>query len=150
MNYLCYVVNPLAADVKDKYAVFPSFSTKDTEQLLTAIGRIEHHIYNMSRLDAVDVAYDEFYSYYKSLDGKDETLIPELERKLRSYILEFRIYLAHWEKYIAHHPRSAEYQKLFKQLTNDAYANNDEYAIIKCQVLLYKKSYIKMYNYSDA
>lgn len=83
----------------------------------------------MGRLDAVDASYDEFYSYYKSLNGKDETLIPELERKLRSYILEFRIYLAHWEKYIAHHPRAKEYQQLFKQLTNDAYANNDEYAM---------------------
>ena len=25
-----------------------------------------------------------------------------------------------------------------------------QYSSIKCQVLLYKKSYIKMYNYSDA
>lgn len=129
MNYLCYAVSE-SSDTERKYARHPGFSSADADSLLEAIEKVEHHMYNMGRLYAVDASYDEFFSFYRSLDGKDDTLFPELERKLRAYIIEFRIYLDHWQKYVAHHSRGKEYKELFAKLTHHAYDSCDEYAIV--------------------
>ena len=61
------------------------------------------------------------------------------ERRFRSYVLEFDMFLDYWESYIAHHKRidgtsddklTAGYKVHFRNLTTNAYDNHVEYRLL--------------------
>ncbi len=84
---------------------------------------------NADRIEYVETAYQDYLELKDSL--RDYTRINQinLERKARSFFVEFDIFLNRWKRFISKHPRKEEYNNIYKQVTQDAFDHSDDYAI---------------------
>lgn len=124
---LCYVSEE-SSDGKESFCPYSAFSSEDSSILLADSGNLQSFYQNLSRMTAITTTYREFIAFYNTHNEYDELLIPEMERRLRAYFLEFGVFLNHWERYIKHHAQKKEYLQLYKDLTHNAYDRNSNYA----------------------
>ena len=84
---------------------------------------------NTDRIKYVEYTYDEYKQFKESVQKPTKTDWINLERKTRSFFLEFNVFLEHWKKRIDQHTRKDEFAELFIQKTHQAYDNSKEYAL---------------------
>lgn len=116
------------------------FPPEEIDTISKAARILERLFDNLYRLDAAKDAFVEFDTELKSLCSNDSFAIATVDRRLRAYLFEWRLFLDHWKKYIDNgaqtvywsDKKDAEkyikaYQKLYKDVTTDAYENYPEY-----------------------
>lgn len=124
MVQLCYAKSIVPTTNVEYISIIDDASSLDVD--VRTITRLQS---NFDRIRYVEAAYQEF------AELKSKTLKPSrngqimLERRARSFFMEFDVFLDHWQKYISHHSKKTEFKELYKQLTNDAYDHSDDYAM---------------------
>lgn len=114
-------------------------STQEVQRLETAINRLSRIVEDAYRIFAVFEASKEYNETLKSLKSDNTQALLELDRRFRSYALEFDMFLDYWQAIITHHKRidgssneehTSGYKQLFENLTNNAYNNHIEYKLL--------------------
>ena len=93
-------------------------------------------------MEATKEAYTEFKNELLSLKSDNRFNIARVDRRFRAYVMECRLFLDHWKKYIDDGAQTKSwpddeekqqyvegFQKLYEDTTTDAYENNPEYVI---------------------
>ena len=124
MYQLCYEHYTIP-QAKPDYIPF-IYNADDLHSAVRLLSRLQK---NVDRIVYVESTYQEFSSLKSSLREPGRISQIALERKARSFFLEFDIFLDHWQKYISHHSRTKEYKELFDHLTHDAFDSSDNYAL---------------------
>ncbi len=124
MYKLCYE-QPIVPTMKSDYT--PVIHNADS--IYSAVKVLAKFQMNVDRILYVESAYQDFVFLKEETDTPTRQGQIALERRARSYFLEFEIFLDHWKKYIANHPRKEEFKTLFNQLTHDAFDTSDDYAM---------------------
>lgn len=119
------------------------FSEDDVDRLMISIRRLKTTIENVYRINPVNEAAKEFKDTLYALNSDNIEGVLTLDRRFRSYTMEFDMFLDYWESYIAHHKKMDKdgnfyedieaiqnYKKLFDKLTHDAYDKHTEYQLI--------------------
>lgn len=101
----------------------------DTSALLEANGVLLRcqKIYN--QIKYVEDAYKEFVDYKATARTPAIKTNMSLERKARSFFLEFDIFLDHWNKYMSYRGKKEEFKTVFEKATHDAFDSSDDYAL---------------------
>lgn len=108
----------------------------DIQRLKIAIDRLRILVGNAYRIKAVTDAAQEYRNSLASLNSDNVEAMLTLDRRFRSYVIEFDMFLDYWKAYIAHHNRIdgsyderliKEYNKLFDDLTHKKYDGYIEY-----------------------
>lgn len=84
-------------------------------------------IYN--QIKYVEDAYKEFIDYKATVRVPAIETNMALERKARSFFLEFDIFLDHWNKYMSYRGKKEEFKVVFEKATHDAFDSSDNYAL---------------------
>lgn len=114
-------------------------SSDDVLRLKTAIDRLSGLVANVYRINAVNDSAQEYRASLVSLNSDNVEAMLTLDRRFRSYVTEFDMFLDYWEAYIAHHKRIdgssdgeliQEYKKLFDDLTHKNYDEHVEYQLL--------------------
>ena len=84
-------------------------------------------IYN--QIKYVEDAYKEFIDYKATVRVPAIETNMALERKARSFFLEFDIFLDHWNKYMSYRGKKEEFKDVFEKATHDAFDSSDNYAL---------------------
>ena len=114
-------------------------SSDDVQRLKIAIDRLRNLVANVYRINAAKDAAQEYHVSLASLNSDNIEAMLTLDRKLRSYVIEYDMFLDYWEAYIAHHKRIdgssdeqliIEYKKLFGDLTHKNYDEHVEYQLL--------------------
>lgn len=77
----------------------------------------------------VEDAYNDYTGFKKTLKSPETMTGITLERKARSYFLEFGIFLERWKKYMSFRGKEEQFKNLFDEKTHDAFDKSDEYAL---------------------
>ena len=114
--------------------------SNDVVCLQSAINRLNSLVVNVYRINAVKDSAQEFKETLSSLNSDNVEAILVADRRFRSYVLEFDMFLDYWETAIAHYKRIgmnaedpqivADYKQLFDDLTHSAYDNHVEYQLL--------------------
>lgn len=87
---------------------------------------------NLNRSSAARLAYKEFISEADNIKSDNYDAIQQVDRRFRSFILEWNLYFEHWKTYINELNDSVftdefvnGYKKLFKSLMQESYKNKD-------------------------
>lgn len=110
------------------------FTDEEIDVIDSAVILMERLFFNVDRIVAVRDAYNEFAIELSSLCSDNKYAIARVDRRARAYYMEFRLFLDHWKKYISDQkkqkePYGATYEKLYKDVTSDAYDQCDEYVL---------------------
>ena len=115
---------------------------EEEEDAIQEAGRIlDRFFINVERMNAVIEAYQEFINDLHSLNsgGRDE--IARLDRRFRAYVMEWRLFLDHWKKYIEDGAQTEgwsenekndyieAFKKLYDTVTKAAYESIQEYVV---------------------
>lgn len=119
---------------KGKLITCSLFDVDETKALSDAATVMEKAFSNMARSIAVHDAYKEFREELEKLKTGDNYNIAKVDRKFRAYVMEFKLFLDHWTKYISDLKKTDKeygtvYARLYKDVTTEAYDNCEEYAI---------------------
>ena len=115
------------------------FSQSDVARLQTAITLISTVVENVYRINAVKESAQEYRETIAALNSDNVEAMLRTERRFRSYVLEFDMFLDYWQSSIAHYKRidgtcddklTADYKALFRKVTTDAYDNHVEYRLL--------------------
>ena len=115
------------------------FSPSNVTRLQTAITLLSPIVENVYRTNAVRESAQEYRETIEALNSDNVEAIFKAERRFRSYVLEFDMFLDYWKSYIAHHKRidgtsddklTAGYKVHFRNLTTNAYDNHVEYRLL--------------------
>lgn len=134
LHGLCYTTTPNSDDPHNRGQLNQCtlFSEEETIALSKAVATMERFFSNMDRSFAVEEALEEFKSELSSLKSNNDYDIARVDRRFRAYVMEFRLFLDHWKKYIGdiedESYRSA-YDALYNDVTSTAYDNNDSYVL---------------------
>ena len=96
MYKLCYE-QPIVPTMKSDYT--PVIHNADS--LYSAVKVLAKFQMNVDRILYVESAYQDFAFLKEETDTPTRQRQIALERRARSYFLEFEIFLDHWKKYIA-------------------------------------------------
>lgn len=118
------------------------FTPAEVEDIYKASVVIERLFENLFRLDAARDAFREFENDLKALSSNDPFAIATVDRRLRSYLFEWKLFLEHWKKYIDDGAQTVywtdktgsdkyvkAYQKYYTDVTNAAYDSCPEYVL---------------------
>ena len=118
------------------------FSDNEVSSLLTAASVLEHLFDNLNRLEAARDAYREFRLELDSLISNDQFAIATVDRRFRAYVFEWKLFIDHWKKYIDDGAQTKHwkdksgaekyidaYQKLYRDVTTNAYDSCEEYVL---------------------
>lgn len=118
------------------------FTPAEVEDIYSASVVIGRLFENLFRLDAARDAFREFEDDLKSLSSNDPFAIATVDRRLRSYLFEWRLFLDHWKKYIDDGAQTVywtdktgsdkyvkAYQKYYADVTRNAYESCPEYVL---------------------
>lgn len=129
MAKICYDNKSDNAPIKlDNLKHFYYIDERGAIKIIEAIRILDGYIFKQHTIDAANLAYQEFEKLCNSYKPNvRDRYLPLINMRLRTFVLEFRVYLEHWEKHIKHENTAYE---LFKKLTSDAYDHNDEYVLV--------------------
>lgn len=111
----------------------------NAELLKSAINLLSPIVDNIYRINPVKDSAEEYRTTVSSLNSDNLEAHLTVDRRFRSYTLEFDMFLDYWEAYIAHHKRIdhsfddeliAQYKTLFRILTSEAYDSHVEYQLL--------------------
>lgn len=114
MHRLCYKPNGLSDD--DTLCIPVDFIS-DIDAFQYAVVILTRLQRDVDRIKYVETAYQDFLDLKSTLRKYTRIDQINLERKTRSFFLEFGIFHDHWRKAIAHHPKRDEFNRLFIQVT---------------------------------
>lgn len=125
-----------------KWAQCNLFSSDETEKISASAKILERLFDNLYRLNAAEDAFKEFETELNSVCSNDPFAMATVDRRLRSYLFEWRLFLDHWKKYIDDGAQTVywsdktnsekyikAYQKLYKDVTTEAYDTCQEYVL---------------------
>lgn len=130
LSGLCYSEKTISNDMHNKGTLKQCnlFNEAEVKSLSSAIAIMEKLFLNMDRSIAADEACKEFVEELKGLSSDNKYGIAKVDRRFRAYVMEFRMFLDHWKKYISdikktdNHYCSA-YEQLFCDITSEVYDN---------------------------
>ena len=107
----------------------PIAITQDINGVIDAHQIIKQRLKVMSFIDYVEDSYHDFEDYRNTLTHPNLHNDIALERKARSFFIEFDIFHDHWKKYMSFRNRKEEFDDVFTKETHDAFDSNDQYAL---------------------
>lgn len=118
------------------------FTNEETQAIRKAAEILSVFFDNLERLDAIQEAYQEFLEELRSARSDSRFVIALIDRRFRAFVMEWRLFLDHWKKYIddgaqirsrEQGAEKEEYIRKFKELysktTTEHYDNCDSYVI---------------------
>ena len=118
------------------------FNAEEKEAILQAVPILHAFLANLERLEATKETYTEFKNELHSLRSNNRFIISRVDRRFRAYVMEWRLFLDHWKKYIDDGAQTEswpddeekqkyieDFQKLYADTTMKAYENCPEYVI---------------------
>ena len=110
------------------------FTEKEIEELIEAISFMDKLFRNIERSIGVELAYNEFLYELQKLKTVDRYSVARVDRLFRAYVMEFRLFLDHWKKYISDLKKKDKrygsiYEKLYKDVTSEIYDSCEEYVL---------------------
>ena len=120
------------------------FNVDQTEQIKKSVSVMNRFFDNMFRLDGVRDAYKEFKNELGNLDIMDEKSVSTVDRRFRAYVLEWKLFIDHWERFIKDGAQTAFWQditedvkakyleafeRVFKDVTTETYEKQDDYVL---------------------
>lgn len=120
------------------------FSADQTEKIQQSVSVMNRFFDNMFRLDGVKDAYQEFKDELKNLDIMIEKSASTVDRRFRAYVLEWKLFIDHWERFIKDGAHTAFWQEInedekakyldafkrvFKDVTSETYEKRDDYVL---------------------
>ena len=114
-------------------------SFDDICRLKSALARLRFLVEDVYRINAVDDAAKEYRESLSGLNSDSVEARLTLDRRFRSYVIEFDMFLDYWRAYIAHYKRIdgstsqriiEDYKRLFDNLTHDNYDCHVEYQLL--------------------
>lgn len=115
------------------------FAPSDVARLRTAINSCSKLVEDVYRINPVVDAAKEYHATLAALNSDNVEAMLTGDRRFRSYVLEFDMFLDYWESSIAHYRRIDEtideavvtkYRDLFRDLTCAAYDKYVEYQLM--------------------
>ena len=113
------------------------FTDEETKEISNAAFVMEKLFKNIERSIAAEKAYNEFKDELRNLKSGDKYAIAEVDRRFCAYVMEFRLFLEHWKKYISDLKKinkhyGSIYEKLYSDVTHEAYDTCEEYVLAYC------------------
>ncbi len=112
-----------------KIEYIPVEFVDDPKDLQAAVSVLARYRRNLARIKYVEDALEDFAQLKKTMQEPTFYGQIALERKARSFFLEFDMFLDHWQKYIAHHPEHEKFKNLMDDETHKAFDSSDDYAL---------------------
>lgn len=104
------------------------FTEDESARMFQAAVSMDRLFNNMFRMSSVEEAYAELKVQLVGIKGPNPELERRIIRRVRSYILEYDIFLKHWERYFA--KRVKDGKRRYKEITHPAFDDNEAYALI--------------------
>lgn len=82
-----------------------------------------------NQIKYVEDAYEDFIVFKTAVTVPAIASDMALERKARSFFLEFEIFLDHWNKYMSWHGKKEGFKTVFEEATHNAFDSSDDYAL---------------------
>ncbi|SDB97176.1 hypothetical protein SAMN04487864_101216 [Succiniclasticum ruminis] len=122
------------AKSKDRFITCTLFPEDKVKQLFYAAATVEKLLSNMMRTTAVVEANDELRAELHKINSDDRLTIARIDRRFRAYVMEFKLFSYHWEKYISDLKKINEqyggfYDNLYRTVTKAAYDTCEEYVL---------------------
>ena len=105
------------------------FPCDNVDRVVSAILNFERLFRNIFRSNALQSAYNEFYESYSAFEIHHQTKL--VERRARSYFVEFSVHIAHWEEYINNLAQKPRLKQFFQHLKEYTKKSCKEYFIAK-------------------
>lgn len=102
---------------------------QNVDDLLQAQRVIHRCIDVINLIKYVEDAYEDYLLFKQALKKPETMSDIRLERKARSYFLEFSVFLEHWKKYMVSRDKSKQFNEFFNSKTHEAFDNSDNYAL---------------------
>lgn len=91
------------------------FSEHETTEIRDAVFVLNRYFTNLDRLDGVRDAYHEFKSELKNLDKSNPRSKVTVDRRFRAFILEWKLFLDHFGRFIETGAHTAEWKEASKE-----------------------------------
>lgn len=101
------------------------FTSQEVLSIYKAATNVNRFIDKLYRLIPVSDAKDEVFKMCKNVDGYDPKYIHQIARSVRSYFLEFDIYLEHHKRLF----QKIKKEDFYKKITSSIYDSNDYYIL---------------------
>lgn len=106
----------------------PLFTDEEANKMFHAASIMERLFNNLFRMSSIEEAYLELGAEIVGIQGPNPERDRRIIRRVRSYVLEYDIFLKHWEKYFAEWVKDGKNK--YKKITNAAFDENEAYALI--------------------
>ena len=102
LHGLCYLDPIVSTDPHNRGRLVQCelFSKEETNDICNAAIVMERFFIEMDRISAITEALKEFKNGLANLVSNNPYDIAQIERRLKSYLNEFHIFLDHWKKHI--------------------------------------------------
>ena len=101
----------------------------DVDEVMKANDVLLRCLKVFNQIKYVEDAYEDFIAFKSAVTVPAITSDMTLERKARSFFLEFEIFLDHWNKYMSWRGRKEEFKTVFEDATHTAFDSSDNYAL---------------------
>lgn len=110
------------------------FSEEETQKLSESLSVMDRLFLNMERSFSVQEIFQELSAELSNLKTDDIYGIKRVDRLFRTYVIEWQLFLDHWNRYISDLKKTdaeygAVYETLFQDVTSVAYDSCDEYVL---------------------
>lgn len=132
LHGLCYSAPPHSSDPHNRSQLIQCelFTDEETKSISCSISMMEKLFENIDRSIAAEEALTEFKEALLSLSSSNKYDLACVDRRFRAYVMEFRLFLDHWIKYIGDLKEDGEvYKSIYKDVTSDVYDHNESYVL---------------------
>lgn len=102
-----------------------SFNSQEAQIIYKAATNVNRFIDRLYSIIPASDAKDEIFTMCKNLDGYNPKQVHQIARLIRSYFLEFDIYIKHYERIF----RNIKKEDFYKKITSGVYDSNDYYIL---------------------
>lgn len=104
------------------------FTSEEADKMFHTALIMDKLFNNLFRTHSIEEAYSELKIQVTGIKGPNPERDRRIIRRVRSYILEYDIFLKHWEKYFADCVEDGK-QK-YREVVSNEFDNNDAYALM--------------------
>jgi hypothetical protein len=101
----------------------------DVDEVMKANGILLRCRKVFNQIKYVEDAFEDFIAFKSTVTVPAIVSDMTLERKARSFFLEFAIFLDHWNKYMSWRGKKEEFKTVFEDATHNAFDSSDDYAL---------------------
>lgn len=102
-----------------------SFNNSEAQIIYKTATNVNRFIDRLYSIVPVSDAKDEVFTMCKNVDGYNPKQVHQIARYIRSYFLEFDIFIKHYERIF----RKIKKEDFYKKITSSAYDSNDYYIL---------------------